>query len=83
MKKWGQIKFVNQITGGAFSKGYKYIGEWSSSATQPNGKGVRINCDGSIQINTRKYGRYSPGNYLRIWPDNEFRVGEYYIDPNG
>jgi len=42
-------------------------------------RGIRIYSDGNIYIRYWNNGVVAPGNYLIIWPDGKFRVGECYL----
>ncbi len=45
----------------------------------PHGKGIKIFKDGHIYIQYWNNEEPAPGNYIRIFSDGEFKVGEFYL----
>ncbi len=59
-------------------KDYKYYGEVNGSG-KPHGRGIEINNDGDIWIGYWQNGSDDTGNYIRIYDDGDFDVGECYM----
>lgn len=57
-----------------------YIGEHNSN-DEPFGKGLKIFPHG-VTIGFWNNEGLAVGNYIRIYPDGDFDVGECYEDPN-
>ena len=48
------------------------------------GRGIGIDSFGTIRIGYfANNGKYAPGNYIVIWSDGDFHVGEYYRGADG
>ena len=58
--------------------GSKFIGELNSN-NNLHGKGICINSNGTIWIQYWNNGRVAPGNYIYIFSDGRFDVGEFYL----
>ena len=56
----------------------KYYGELNASGKE-HGRGISIRNDGFILIGYRENGELSTGNYISIWSDGRFNVGERYL----
>ncbi len=50
-----------------------------NSDNKPHGRGIRIDTDGFIYIQYWNNGRYSPGNYIRIFSNGKVVVAECYL----
>ncbi len=57
---------------------WKYYGELKADG-EPHGRGIRIWLDGGIWIGYWWRWYMSTGNYIMIFSDGEFRVGEFYM----
>jgi len=59
-----------------------YIGEmgWFSGG---HGKGMKLSKEGNINIQYYKEGKFSVGNFIRIYSNGDIEVGEAYTDTNG
>ena len=44
-----------------------------------NGKGIIIRKDGGVHVGYVKMAQFSPGNFITIYTDGKFRVGEFYM----
>jgi len=58
--------------------GSKFIGELNSK-NKLQGKGIAIYPSGFIEIGYFEKGYLAPGNYLWIYSDGKFHVGERYL----
>ena len=77
-----QIKFSDNVTINGWP-GSKYIGEWCAQTDKPNGRGIAIFGNGEIWIGYYKDGDVAAGNYIFIYSNGWFNLGEYYFDANG
>ena len=61
-----------------FGAGDKYVGEWSEDTKKPHGRGILILSNANIYIQYWAGGVAAPGNYINIFSNGEFKVGEHY-----
>ena len=61
-----------------YSNGSKYYGELNEN-DKPHGRGIRILNDGYIHIGYFEKDMESTGNYITIYSDCRFEVGEFYF----
>ncbi len=57
---------------------YKYYGQLNADGKE-HGRGIKILDLGTIHIGYFENGVWSTGNYIYIYPDGRFNVGERYI----
>ena len=61
-----------------------YRGEWCEKTKTPNGRGIVSHQSGNIYIGNFSQGSFAtPGRYVYILKEGQFRVGEKYLNSEG